>query len=76
MIEETEPRVDELLARTEKCDLSALLTLRVLAAEVNGESWTSCGSLVGDLQREFARMGDSPDTAVTAFEKRPLEAFL
>ena len=66
MIEDRPPTVDELLARTERCDLSALLTLRALAAEVNGEGWTSCGTLVAELQREFARLGASPDTAVTA----------
>jgi lipopolysaccharide export system ATP-binding protein len=65
MSDEHPATVDELLARTERCDLSALLTLRALSSEVNGDGWTSCGALVAELQREFARLGASPDSAVT-----------
>jgi lipopolysaccharide export system ATP-binding protein len=56
--------LDSLLARIEHCDLSALITLRVLLREPGAESWVSSSRLVRDVEREFARLESAPRSAL------------
>ncbi|HEX6925500.1 MAG TPA: LPS export ABC transporter ATP-binding protein [Longimicrobiaceae bacterium] len=73
MADERPPMVDELLARTERADLSALLTLRALALrEKAGEGWVSCAALVDELERELTRLGAAPETGLS-HASRPWE---
>lgn len=73
MADERPPMVDELLARTERADLSALLTLRALALrEESGEGWVSCAALVNELERELTRLGAAPETGLS-HASRPWE---
>ena len=73
MSQENERVIDELLPRLDRCDLSALLALRVLSSEVNGDGWVSLGALTHELEREFARLGAAPESSVTA-SARPWES--
>jgi lipopolysaccharide export system ATP-binding protein len=56
----------DLLDRTGHLDLSALLTLRVLLAEPNSESWVPTRTLMHDLSREFERLESAPTSAIPA----------
>jgi lipopolysaccharide export system ATP-binding protein len=56
--------LDALLAQVEHCDLSALITLRVLLREPRADSWISPSALVRDVEREFARLESAPQSAL------------
>jgi lipopolysaccharide export system ATP-binding protein len=56
--------LDALLARVEHCDLSALITLRVLLREPRADLWIASSALVRDVEREFGRLESAPQNAL------------